>query len=309
MRARRLLGPDRYVTPATRTGHHAAVVVASGWADEAAAPYLPPEAFAADQQSWIAPVVLTDRGWIEIHAHDPLSTLRVYSRSTGLDRRGFRPVVSRGGTLSGRTPTALRFLPRGPLGPSPLRLFVADLQNIHAGDRLEHGDLLLLEIGPPGAEPERYLFSTRDFGWHTRTGSSLLVRFPLSDAVDTSPTPALTLSMAVGYRYRSRRPALEFLGERVRLVGSIGVGSSILQTSGPLDQQLQVAFNALLAGGGIELFEIVSVQLLANAQAPFRNDLDANWTLAAGFDAVQFSRFFANAGARLLRDHPLSEDR
>lgn len=311
LRARRLLGPDHYVVPDSPTGRHATVEITSGWAAEAAVPYRPEVAFVHEGVRWIRPVVLTDLGWIRIDPASEAVQLRIFVRSTGLDRGGFRQLHATSGTLGGRLPTTIRYLPSGPLGDAPLRLDVADLQNVYAGERLRHGDLLLLQIGPPGVEPERYLFRTREFGLHTRTGAGLLVRVPLPGTPSHAPpSPALTLSMAVGYRYRSRSPLWEFLGERVRLVGSVGVGATVLDdVEGPLDEQLQGVFGAMLVGGGIELFESVSVQILANASAPFRADLSADWTLAAGFDAVQFGRFFADAGARLLREHPLSQDR
>jgi hypothetical protein len=62
-------------------------------------------------------------------------------------------------------------------------------------------------------------------------------------------------------------------------------------------------------GGGVELYGLVSVQLLGNASAPFRDDVEMDWALAIGFDAVQAARFADQLGSRLLRDHPLAEDR
>ena len=54
---------------------------------------------------------------------------------------------------------------------------------------------------------------------------------------------------------------------------------------------------------------LVSLQVLGNALAPFRRDLPGDWSLAIGFDAVQAARFTDKLGARLLREHPLAEDR
>ena len=309
IRTRRLLGPDHYVTPRTPTGEHALVVAATGWDDETPRTYRPPSQFERAGVVWIRPMVLTDRGWIQVRALHPDSTLRLYLRPTGLERGGFRPLTARSGTLGGELDTALRFFDAGPLGSEPRRINIADLQSPYAGDRLSHGDLLLVEVGPPGSEPERYLFRARDFGWRTRLGASLMIRAPLR-STEELPSPALMVNVALGYRFRTRQPVLEFLGERMTLVAGVGVGSAALESvSGPLDEQLQGAFNALLVGGGIEMFEFLSVQAIVNPRAPFRRDIRTEWTLGAGFDAVQFSRFFADAGARLFRDSPLREDR
>ncbi|MBX2800603.1 MAG: hypothetical protein KTR31_23185 [Myxococcales bacterium] len=289
--------------PHAPVGEQADVTVWSGWTGDVPRPYEAPVAFEQDGQQWVRPTVLADRGWISVQPKAPEVAVRVYARSTGLDKRGFRRVEYRAGTLEGRVPTAMRFMPRGPLGAEPLRLDVEDLQNPYLGDRLTHGDLLLLEVGPDGQEPERYLFTTREFGWRTRTGAGLLLRFPQA-------TPAITLSLAVGYRYRTKSPVWDFLGERMMLVGSVGVGSSELSdVSGPLQEQLLGAFDALLVGGGIEWFEFLSVQVLMNAAAPFDDDVRPGLTVAAGFDAVQAAKFFADAGARLLREHPMREER
>lgn len=57
------------------------------------------------------------------------------------------------------------------------------------------------------------------------------------------------------------------------------------------------------------MFDLVSLQVLGNASAPVRDDLESDWVLAIGIDAVQAARFTDTLGARLLREHPMSEDR
>ena len=310
-RARRVLGPDHYVFPDEAQGRHAQVLVHSGWQGEDFVPYAPHVAFEHEGERWLRPVVVNDRGQITVvPRHDGVG-VSLYARGTGLSRRGFRPVIARTGTLAGHVPRAVRWLPSEPLS-GVYTLDIADLQNPWSGDALRHGDLLLLELSSPGERTERYVFDARRFGFRTRLGAGLLVRVPLQvrDDQEAQASPALTVSLSLGYRFRTQDPVWEFIGERITIVGSAGVGSTVLESvSGPLDEQLQGAFDSLLLGGGLEFFDFVSVQLLANARAPFHRDVDYGWTLAAGFDAVQFGRFFANAGARLQREHPLREDR
>ena len=81
------------------------------------------------------------------------------------------------------------------------------------------------------------------------------------------------------------------------------------QDAGAALGQRRIVVERMQVMGGVELLKFTNVQVLANASAPLRDDIEAGWTLAVGFDAVQFARFSANAGARLLREHPLREDR
>lgn len=310
-RARRVFGPDHNAFERQPTGRHAQVLVTSGWEGESPVPYAPRTAFEHDGVSWTLPVMVTDRGHIQVVPRHEAVQVRVFVRSTGLDPRGFRPVVARTGTVAGHEPKVVRFLPSAPL-EGPWVLDVGDLQNPWSPDRMKHGDILLVEVGVAGEEPERYLFDTHDFGWRTNAGASVLVRLPLVVHTDAEalPSPALTMSMKFGYRPRTQDRFLEFLGERMTVVASVGVGSTVLeQVSGPIDQQIQGAFDALLVGGGVEWFDFINVQLLASARGVFDPDVPAEWTIAAGFDAVQAGRFFANVGERLVREYPLRENR
>jgi hypothetical protein len=311
-RARRLFAAERFATPATPTGELARVEVDSGWKGVAAAPYAPPIAFERDGVEWIGPVDVTDRGAIEVAPLRPDAELRIYARHEGLLPRDFRPVLARSGTLSRRLVTALRFEPAGPLGDEPVRLAMTDLQDVYNPEPIEDGDLVLLEVSAPGAATERYLLRARDFGLVLRGGAGLLVPVPIpwfESQRDVTISPALAVSLMVGYRYRTPSPTVRWLGDQLALVGSIGIGSTVLDDpTSLLDDQLAGAFNAALVGGGVEVFRFANVQVLANASAPFRDDLEAGWTLAVGFDAVQFARFSRAAGARLLQEHPLAED-
>lgn len=313
-RVRRALAPPTYVSPAGPTRTLAAVSLS-----DTSAPDDPPRPFAAepvivrDGESWIEPLPITDRQIIEVRPLHPETAVRIYVRHTGLIRNDFEPVVSRSGTLRRALPTAVRFLPDGPIGSEPFELHVRDLQNIYNEERLEDGDLLMIEVSAPSAPTERYLFRSLDFGLRTRLGASLLLRMPIPwipEQSDVGLSPALTGTLALNYRVRSERPGLSFAGEQLALLLSVGVGSTVLdEVDGKIDQQLKGAFNAALAGGGIEAFQFVGIQILGNASAPFRDDLEAGWTLAAGIDAVRLTRFADNLVTRLLFEHPQHEER
>lgn len=310
-RARRALAPEGFVTPEVGVGRYADVVVDAGWRDLPPVPYFPDEAFVRDGVRWVEPVAVTDRARITVAPRAEPVVVDVFTRHTGLVQRDFQELEVRSGSLPGVLPTTIRFLRDGTIA-EPMTVDLRDLNNVYSDDPLGDGDLLLLEVGRSGEEPDRYLFRMFDYGWRTRAGAGVLLRvpFPFAEAQAATFSPALTASLSVGYRPRLRTPALDFLSERVALVGSVGIGSTALvATEGPLDQQLSGAFNAALIGGGIELLQLVSVQVLGNASAPFRNDRESDWALAIGIDAVQAARFTDQLGARLLREHPLAEDR
>lgn len=309
-RVRRALAPESFVTPESPVGALAVVAVKPGWHDVPVAPYAPDIAYVRDGVVWMRPVELTDRGTITISPLRPDVTLGLYSRHVGLVPRDFQRILDRSGTLPGELETAIRFEPTGALGASAYTVAVADLQNVYSDDALEDGDLLMLEVRAVGETSERYLFQTFDFGWRTRAGAGVLLRVPtpLFDEGRGSLTPALTASMAFGYRPRTRGSAVAFLTEQFALVGSVGVGSTVLEVDG-IDNQLQTAFNAALVGGGVDVFQMFSVQVLGNASAPFRDDVESGWALAVGFDAVQAARFADDLGTRLLRENPMREER
>lgn len=317
-RARRALAPETFVSPAPPTaGQLAAVEVSTGFTrgDPQFVPYAPVVVLERDGVAWASPLPITDRGVVRVTPVDPRAEVRVFVRHTGLIPRDFQPVTTRSGTLAGALPTTIRFLPHGPLPPDdvPFELHLHDLHNVYNEERVEDGDLLMVEISGPEAPTERYLFRSLEFGLRTRLGAAVLLRAPIpwiEGQQDVGLSPALTASMAINYRVRSELAGWSFVGEQLALLVSAGVGSTVLEdVDGQIDDQLRGAFNAALVGGGIEVFRILGVQVLGNASAPFRDDLESGWTLAVGIDAVQAARFAEHLVTRLLFEHPQHEDR
>jgi hypothetical protein len=317
-RVRRVLAPETYVSPVSPTaGQIATVDVSSGYdpRNPSFGPYEPVVVFEREGVTWASPLAITDRGVVRVTPVDADAEVRVYVRHTGLIPRDFQPVTTRSGTLSRALPTAVRFLPHGRIDPAdgPFELHLQDLHNVYNEERVEDGDLLLVEVSAPGAPTERYLFRSLEFGLRTRLGAGVLLRAPIpwvAGQRDVGLSPALTASMAINYRLRSERAGWSFVGEQLALLVSAGVGSTVLEdVDGQIDDQLQGAFNAALVGGGVEVFRIVGLQVLGNASAPFRDDLESGWTLAVGLDAVQLARFAQDISSRLLFEHPQHEDR
>ncbi len=302
-RVSKFMAPEDFVSEATPHGELADVRWGTGWRDEPHRNW-PPEGRRLPDGRWVRPPAdVTSRGWIEV---DPLRDdveLSLWVRRTGLDRSGFKRVASVTGSLPGELASELRFVPKQL--DEAFRLPMHQLHNVYNDYRFEDGDLLLLEVSSDGHEPERYLFRSQEFGLRTKVGAGVLVRVPLFENDEVSPALALTVS--VGHRPRTRRPLMSWVGSQVGLMGSLGVGSTTVANAGtgPVQDELRTFFNAALAGGGIELFDIFSIQVLANLSALTRNELESAATLAVGFDAVQFARSTESAVTRLFGNNAL----
>ncbi len=304
-----LVAPD-YVTEAAPTGAIAAVTYQSGEPD------VPPSAYAPTQvvmegRTFDQAVEISSAGWIDVVPLREDVEVRLWVRNPGLVRRDFTPIRSVTGALAGELPNEVRFLPERL--EAPVRVPLKQLTNVYNDYDLGDGDLLLVEARVDGEEPERYLFLAHEFGPRLKFGGGLLFTVPLSFLGADQPestSPVLAFTTALGYRFRTRSPALRWFGGKSALLLSLGVGStSIASTdlSKPLDQQVLGHFSSTIAGGGFEFYDFVSLQALVNLSSLDRDVHEAPWVLAIGFDAVQFGLFTRDVGARLLRKNTLDE--
>lgn len=317
-RIAKFVAPEQIVIPAEERGEVATVTYTSGWADEPQRAYDPesydpephpgePAAKAADAWEW--PVEITNDGWIDVAPLAKGATARLYVRRMGVESDDLQPVVEITGAIPGRIPNELRFLPVERPLETTRRIAIRDLANPFSERPIHDGDLVLLSVAA-GESREHYLFRTRDFGIRTRAGAGILVRLPVplvanAAEAEADLSPALAATLAIGYRPRTRSPGVEWITERAALVTSIGVGSTSVDTGVGGLQDVSGAFNAALVGGGVELFEFVSAQLLVNLSSFLREGEESNLALAIGFDAVQFARFTDRAVPRLLKKNVL----
>ncbi|MCB9693650.1 MAG: hypothetical protein H6736_17695 [Alphaproteobacteria bacterium] len=306
VRVQKFFGAGSYAMEAGTHGEIAVVQYAEGYQDDLLRDYAPPVE-SLDGRSMVRPTVITSRGRLYVDPVVADADLRLFVRHGGIDPTGFLPVPMLAGGMRKELPTELRPVPRKLERPMELRM--ADLHNVYNTFTFEDGDLLLLEVAE-GEDVERYLFRTRQLGWRARAGAGVLVQLPLpggDPAVTLSPV--LALSFALGYRFPTRQPTARWIGDNLGLVVSLGVGSTaVASTATEVDvQQLDTLLNAALLGGGIELYDILSVQVFGNVSAPFRNAAEEPLTLAIGFDAVQFGRATRDAASRLLHDNALAD--
>lgn len=303
-RVAKFLAPEQVVIRTENRDGVATVTYASGWADEPPRAY-DPEPF---RDAWERPVEITVDGWIEVAPLEPGTEAKLYVRRMGLFPEDLQPVVEITGAIPGRIPNELRLLPFDRPLDATRRLAIADLANPYAEHPIQDGDLVLLSVQGPEGPRAHYLFRTRDFGFRTRFGAGLLVRLPVplvAGDAEADLSPALAATLAVGYRPRTRSQGLDWVTEQVALVTTIGVGSTAIDSTVPGLDDIGGAFNAALVGGGVELFDFVSAQVLVNLSSFLRNGEESNVALAVGFDAVQFARFTERAGTRLLKRNDL----
>lgn len=297
-RARKFLAPDAFVLPDGPTGAIAHVRYDEGTRKE------PPRLWDAervlhDGRSFVRPVTLTSSGWLELDPIAPGATVRVYQRHEGIVPSDFQRVVTVTGGLHGAIPNEIRPIPT--TLENPWRLYVHQLENVYNAYEFQDGDLLLVELEAPDLPTEHYLFRSRRLGLRSKFGAGVLVRVPIALDTGASVSPAFAATVALGYRPRTSSGLITWAGDKIALVASLGVGSTAVEAvDGNVDEQLDTFLNAALGGGGIEFYDILSLQVLANLSALGRERSEDPATLAIGFDAVQFGRFTRDAGRRLF---------
>ncbi len=302
-----LLAPD-YVTQVAPLGQVAAVSYTTGEKGSVPEPYAP-VLFEAEGRSFYRAVEVTSTGAIDVTPLGDDVELSFWVRDPGLARKDFTQVTAVTGGLDRALPNEIRFLPDHINAPVHLRL--SQFANTYNDYDLGEGDLLLVEAKRGDDEPERYLFLTHEFGPRFKYGGGLLFTVPLSFLGEDQPqttSTVLAFTTSLGYRFRSRSPALRWFGGKSAIILSVGIGSTALTApdlSKPLDQQLLGHFNATLAGGGFEFYDFVSVQALVNLSSLGRNLSEAPWALAIGFDPVQFGLFTRGIGTRVLQKNTL----
>lgn len=304
--SRRFLHPAEHVIDGPLPeGELAAVSYASGWMEDPPRPYDPLPA-----EHGLRPVDLSPGGWVRLDPVDDDAELSIWIRRTGIVQQGFAPVVTVTGAVKHSLPLQVRTV-AGPLD-APRTLAIEDLTNVYNDYRFEDGDLLLLQVADRDGTVERYWFRHREVGLRTKAVAGVLVRVPIpwEATADFSPSPALAAGLALGWRPRTRRPRVRWLFDQVAVLGSVGIGSTALDTvvgGEVLEDQVSGAFNAALAGGGVEVFDFLSLQVLANVTSAFREANETPATLAVGVDAIRFAAFARDATQRLLYPNELQE--
>ena len=262
------------------------------------------------------PLAVRASDTLRIRTPDPEVRVRFLLRNTGLfARSGFRPIHAVSGTLRGRFPTEVRTLPdRTPLD-GILVLPVRILEHPQNGWQLGENDLLMIEaVRPPrgdsAAETQRLLFLRRTPGIEFDFFAGVLATVPTrSEEGTTGVTPILAVGPTFGVR-TARVAGPERALDVLELVASVGIGSTALtdvQDDEAFSVQLTGLFDSALVGGGLRLFQVLTVQGYFNLTSVLRDGAEAPGTVAVGVDAAKLTALFERVGLRLLQPHPLPD--
>lgn len=255
------------------------------------------------------PPVLTSSGWLRVSPAEAPLHLSVWIRHVGWNEGDFFQVKSLSGGIRRSVTGELRLMPD--VIDEPWTLSVEQLRNVYNDYSLRDGDLLLVQLRDGDGRSEDYLFHSRQFGWITKISAGALVRTPVSfvEGVGGEVSPALALVFGFRYRFRNRMLLARWASRSFGGVISVGIGSTDLAIPGvdTLESDFRSTFNAMVAGGGVEILDFVSLQLLGNVSSFARDRSEANYMLAVGFDTQTFGRFIGDAWDRLTRDNVLRE--
>lgn len=251
------------------------------------------------------PAVITGGDTLIFTPEHDAAELRLWIRGTSwLDRRSLTPVHTVTGSLRRRFANEVVFLPLGEPLDGPFELPVRDLSSPYNAYAFGDGDLLMVETTDPEGHTHHEILVRRDVGPSFDGFAGVLVTLPTpSEDGSTGVAPVLAAGPAFGWRSRRAYGPARAL-DTVELVISFGIGSTTLSDIG-LESELTGVFNAALAGGGVRLFRIFTVQGFVNTSRFFREALEAPATAAVGLDATGLARFLQDGTSRLFRENPV----
>lgn len=298
----RFFGPDQFAWSPDEGPARVQVMLE---AEEEIRPATPDAMQDREGRTLLRPVVVGDRDTLVVTPTGGPVEVRLYTRGHGLlDRHDFRRLHTVSGSLPRRFPSEVVFLPEQIDGP--LRVAVADLSNPYNSYRFAHGDLLVVEAHDASGS-ERTMYRKRDTGLHWGGFGGVLATIPLDP--DASVAPILAGGPTVGWRTRrSSGPWMAF--DTVELVVSFGIGSTALDAvvdETGVEDRLSGLFDAALAGAGLRVFRLVTVQGFLNTSQFLRDRPELPVTLGVGFDARGVAVATRDMFGKLLRESPVRE--
>ncbi|MEZ4321607.1 MAG: hypothetical protein R3F61_29305 [Myxococcota bacterium] len=239
---------------------------------------------------------------------EPDTELRLWVRGTGLfDRSGFQQVRAVTGGLDRRFANEIVFLPMDEPLTGALRLPIRHFDTPFDGYSFSDGDLLLVEAVRPEGDTERTLLVRRDAGPTFDGFAGVLITLPHgNEGGQQGVSPILAAGPTFGWHTRKASGPGRVL-DTMELVISFGIGSTALDVV-DLDSELSGLFDSALAGAGVRMFRVFTVQGFVNTSRFFREQLEAPTTIALGLDAAGLAALTRNAGSRLFRRNPVSGD-
>ncbi len=293
-RVRRVLSPVTTVS-APPAGALATISIVDR--DGGSTPYT-----AEDARGLARPALITDKHAIHIAPADAPITARFFVRNFGVFPRDTFEIHTVTGARREGLSQEVRFLPD--TIDAPISLSMQDLTNTYNGYRINDDDLLIVELSD-GGSAERYVFQNREVGFDARLSYGLLVRSALpSGEQDLDLSPAISAGLAMTWRRPQRGDELTRALDSNELIVSVGLGTTtlaVLQETGEVDEVLDTVRGTGLVGGGVVLFESLSVQLLTTVGP------QPQPSLALGVDTIKLTVLTRDIVRRLTRDNTLSE--
>lgn len=248
------------------------------------------------------PAVVTEKDTLVLSPTSESVRVAFWIRGTGaFDRHDFRPIRSLTGTLPRRFANELRFLPGDQPLDGPLRLPIHQLSSPFNAYSFADGDVLLIEARSADGPTQRTLLLKRDVGVGFGGFAGILLTVPTGNG--GAVTPILAAGPVLSIRTR-RAVGLGRALDRVEFVTSAGIGSTAIQGVS-LDPEVSGVFNSVLAGGGVRLFGVLTVQGFVNTSSFYRDALETPATLAVGLDATGLTKLTRDAWSRAIREYPL----
>lgn len=314
-RTQKVLLPTEYVVEAPPLPPEeplAAVRFSTGWSDDPIRFYHPMK-LSVDGDLYSRTPAITRQGWIEVNPLAEGVTMTLWVRNGRPRKRDFYPVKSFTGEIPGALANEIRFLDDPAPLKGPVRLPISNFRKVYNAYDLSDGDLLMVELHQPSTgRVERAVFQYRAFGLRTKVGYGVLFRVPVpvlqpADTIDVGSL-YVTLSLSLGYSYRTSQTWGKWLSDRVAGVVLVGVGSTYEVSTGlGLNEQVRGAFNSALVGTGVEFFDFLSVNALFNPGALTGDQAESTWAVAVGFDASRFATFTEDIVSRLIGRNQLDD--
>lgn len=296
-RLTKVLTAQQFIYPEPEVTSPATILYHRGYENEQVLSY-PSETTNIKGHFYTSPPTVTRDGWIEV---SPISKrpieVKLYTRNVSVNESEFVEIKSVTGAIKDVVPNEVRFYNNLDPISEPRKIWLRNLKNPYNGYSIANDALILVEVRDTELKRTwRYLFLYKDFGSRQKLSFNLVIDIssPIRKVLPWVGTGAgnatFTMSYSFGYRFRNQNPLLQWIGDKVSIVGLIGISNSI--SFGP-----QI-FDYLSFGAGIEYYDFLSISVLKDT----RGD---RWGIALGFDAVRAAIFTKNLTLKLFNKNEI----
>jgi len=286
----KVLLPPEFVYRMEPTPPPAVVTYKTGYKADLPVVYRVPRSASNDGET-VRPPTVTRDGWIEVVPRRTPVLVRIFVRNIGIEETEFFELKSFTGNVPYELASEIRFVETLVPTAQPTRIVLRNLKNPYNGYTVRDSALVLIEVVDPAQRKTwRYLFEYKDFGSRQKISFNVVINVPAGFLRDIGipnvgsgvGNAAFTMSYSFGYRFRTQNKVLQWLGDKVSVVGMIGTSATPV-----FDNAL---FNQLSVGVGVEYYDFLSTGLLMDTDT-VGNFAAGRWGIVIGFDAVRAADF------------------